>query len=170
MSMKIRSAVYQRGMNLIEVLITILVLSVGLMGMAAIQLTGLKSNQSAYFRSQASMLAYDMADRMRANATLAYVSTGNDFDTDGSVPSLPSCVQAATGCTAVDQVDADLAEWSSRVKTGNNSSSLLPGARGVISVDANNIFTITITWAETDWQDTKIRAVIDKDFAVNFAL
>ena len=55
------------GFTLIEVLIAMLVLAVGLLGLAGLQATSLKNNQSAYNRSQATQLAYDMADRMRAN-------------------------------------------------------------------------------------------------------
>ena len=57
----------QRGATLIEVLVAMLVLSIGLLGLAGMQMTALKSNQSAYYRSQATVLAYDIIDRMRAN-------------------------------------------------------------------------------------------------------
>ena len=55
------------GFTLIEVLISMLILAVGLLGLAGLQATGLRNNLSAYNRSQATQLAYDMADRMRAN-------------------------------------------------------------------------------------------------------
>ncbi len=57
------------GFTLIEVLIAMLVLAVGLLGLAGLQATSLRNNQSAYNRSQATQLAYDLADRMRANFT-----------------------------------------------------------------------------------------------------
>ena len=56
------------GFTLIEVLIAMLVLAVGLLGLAGLQATSLRNNQSAYNRSQATQLAYDIADRMRANS------------------------------------------------------------------------------------------------------
>ena len=56
------------GFTLIEVLIAMLVLAVSLLGLAGLQATSLRNNQSAYNRSQATQLAYDLADRMRANA------------------------------------------------------------------------------------------------------
>ena len=55
----------QRGVSLLEVLITVLVLSVGLLGLAALQATGTKFNHGAYLRTQATALAYEMSDRMR---------------------------------------------------------------------------------------------------------
>ena len=57
----------QRGVSLLEVLITVLVLSVGLLGLAALQATGTKFNHGAYLRTQATALAYEMSDRMRTN-------------------------------------------------------------------------------------------------------
>ena len=55
------------GFTLIEVLIAMLVLAVGLLGLAALQASSLRNAQSAYNRSLATELAYDLADRMRAN-------------------------------------------------------------------------------------------------------
>jgi len=55
------------GFSLTEVLVAILVLAVGLLGLAALQIAGVRSNQTAYYRSIATQLAYDIADRMRAN-------------------------------------------------------------------------------------------------------
>jgi type IV pilus assembly protein PilV len=62
---------HQRGTTLIETLVALLVLSIGLLGVAALQVNALQSNQMAHVRSQASVLAYDLADRMRANRAVA---------------------------------------------------------------------------------------------------
>lgn len=59
----------QRGFTLIEVLISILILSVGLLGAAAMQLQSLKFTQGSQWRSQANFLAYDIVERIRANRT-----------------------------------------------------------------------------------------------------
>jgi len=61
------------GFTLIEVLVAVLILSIGFLGMAALQITALKSNQSAIQRSQATILAYSMMDEMRANKAVAAV-------------------------------------------------------------------------------------------------
>ena len=60
-----------RGFSLIEVLIALLLLSIGLIAMAAMQTRSIQMNHSAYLASQATYLAYDMADRMRANRQAA---------------------------------------------------------------------------------------------------
>ena len=62
----------QSGMTLIETLVALLVLSIGLLRCrAALQMTSLRNNHAAHTRSQATALAYDIADRMRANRTVA---------------------------------------------------------------------------------------------------
>lgn len=60
----------QHGVTLIEALITLLILSIGLIGMAAMQVRTLQFNQDAYLRSQANVLLYDMAERCRARPQL----------------------------------------------------------------------------------------------------
>jgi type IV pilus assembly protein PilV len=64
----------QRGFTLLEVLIALLVLSIGLLGLAALQTTGLRSNQMASMRTLVSQFAYDISDRMRANQGCSPVS------------------------------------------------------------------------------------------------
>jgi type IV pilus assembly protein PilV len=59
----------QDGMTLIEALVALLVLSIGLLGVAGLQWQALRSNHGAHLRSQATILAHDIADRMRANRT-----------------------------------------------------------------------------------------------------
>ncbi|MFL6713216.1 MAG: type IV pilus modification protein PilV, partial [Sulfurifustis sp.] len=60
-----------QGFTLVEVLVTLVVLSIGLLGLAMLQLESLKHNTDAYFRTQATMLAYEIIDRMRANVDAA---------------------------------------------------------------------------------------------------
>ena len=65
--LRIGSSSLQGGFSLIEVLVSVLVLSVGLLGMAALQINAMKNNQSSFQRTQAVMLSYFMLDAMRAN-------------------------------------------------------------------------------------------------------
>jgi type IV pilus assembly protein PilV len=66
--------VHQRGFTLLEVLIALLVLAIGLLGLAALQTTGLRSNTMATTRTHATQLAYDISDRMRANVAGSYTT------------------------------------------------------------------------------------------------
>ncbi len=71
----------ERGASLIEVLVSMFVLAVGLLGFAGMQMVGIKSNHSAQVRSQATLLAYDLADRMRGARDAAL---DGDYDDDGN--------------------------------------------------------------------------------------
>ena len=71
----------QRGLSLIEVLIAMLILAIGLLGIAAMQAITLRNSQSAFDRTQAVVLSYAMLDRMRANATAARAGSYNLAET-----------------------------------------------------------------------------------------
>ncbi|WP_150050688.1 MULTISPECIES: type IV pilus modification protein PilV [Methylomonas] len=101
----------QLGFSLLEVLIAVLILSFGLLGIAALQTNALKNNQSAFQRSQATMLAYYMLDAMRANRDAAMIASYNLSKT---------CSAPATGSLITN----DQAAWISALKTnlGNLNS------------------------------------------------
>ena len=72
----------QAGSSLLEVLVAVVVLSIGLLGLAGLQMTSIKSSHSAYMRSQATLLAYDLADRARATRVLTQAGRLDDGSTD----------------------------------------------------------------------------------------
>ncbi|BFM21645.1 type IV pilus modification protein PilV [Gilvimarinus japonicus] len=76
----------QQGVGLIEVLITVLVLSTALMALAALQTRSLQYNTSAYYRSQANIVAYNALEQMRSSSTLENIVQP---DMDELVESLP---------------------------------------------------------------------------------
>ena len=159
------------GFTLIEILVALVILSVGLLGVASLQVQGLRSNQSAYLRSQATLLAYDIADRMRLNSVRAIAGDYNAFDTEGTVPGDPGCMDAAAGCNAAQQSSTDLAEWARRVNGSGSAIALLPDAQGTITRGAGNLFTVAIIWQETVWDEANgIKNVSNQNFSVNFSL
>jgi type IV pilus assembly protein PilV len=135
-----------RGFALIEVLIAVLVLAVGILGAGAMQTIGLQSNQGAYLRSQAMILAGDMIDRMRSNRAARATYIGTDTNAIG-VATLPACLVAANGCSSGDMATAHIQEWADIIER----SGVLPGARGVIAAGAGDDVQVTITWGEVDW-------------------
>ena len=129
----------QNGISMIEVLVAIVVLSFGLLGLAGLQADGLRSNHDAYMRSQATLLAYDMLDRMRAN--MQGVENGFYDDLFSTTPSNPGCIKS--GCSIQQMSHHDAFEWSEKV------AELLPGGQGrVIGSGSGSIFTITVMWDE----------------------
>lgn len=121
----------QRGVSLIEILVTILVVAVGLLGMAGLQTVSLQYNHSSYMRTHATNMAHEIADRMRANREAA-VDNEYNIDTEGNDP--PS-----GGSTVAEQ---DLREWWLAVDR------VLPSPQTKITVDNNGGATITLKWLD----------------------
>jgi type IV pilus assembly protein PilV len=128
------------GFTMIEVLVTVIVLAIGLLGLAGLQLGGLRYSYSAYQRSQATIMANDIIDRMRANPTVA--GTGSYNISIGTMPAAKSCTGTAADCSAADMASADLYEWKQSLVA------ILPLGDGSI-VNNGGTFTITIQWDDT---------------------
>ncbi len=145
--MPIRSLAYkiQKGVTLIEVLVALLVLSIGLLGVASLQLYGLRYNQSAYLRSQATILAYDIVDRMRTNNN-GSASGFYDSISTNSLPADPACISTTTGCNNQELANHDIREWGSYF---TQTIPMLPSSVGTVS-KAGDTFTVTITWTELE--------------------
>lgn len=118
----------QSGFSMVEVLVTLVVLSLGLLGMLAMQVTGIQRNDSAYLRTQASLYAYDIADRMRANRDIALSGTYNLLMSD-------------TAPTGSDIANLDRSEWFADLDN-------LPGGDGSINV-TGNVATIVVQWNDS---------------------
>jgi type IV pilus assembly protein PilV len=131
----VRLAALQGGMTLIEALVAVLVLSIGLLGVAGLQFQALRNNYGAHLRSQATILAHDIADRMRANRTEALAGA---YAVDvGAVP---------TGTTLPD---LDVAAWK------DSLAEILPAGDGrveMIPVDPaipdRNVARIRVQWTD----------------------
>ena len=121
----------QKGVGLIEVLVTLLVLSTSLLALAAMQMRSLQFNQGAYLRSQANIYAYDMLDRMRLNITNI-----------ANYESALAAVDTAAAPVTTPLAAADLDAWR------RNIASVLPEGRGGIDCDATRMCTLTIDWTE----------------------
>jgi len=123
----------QKGMSLIEAMVALVVISVGLLGIAALQIVALQQNSSSQWHSQAVWFSYEMSDRIKANNLV--FNAYKDVDTSGSYSQ--DC-QAAS-CTANQMITADAQDWKQRVET-------LPGGRGLIESSANNELVIKVMW------------------------
>lgn len=143
----------QQGITMIEILVTVVIISVGLLGAAAMVINGLESNRNAYLRTQASILAYDMADRIRANAGQVGSYDNFDFDSEGEdAPDLPQCFASDEGCGPAGVATADLAQWARALEGVDGGVILLPAAAGSIALSGDEI-TITVSWLESQWDE-----------------
>ena len=132
---------HQYGFTLLEVLIALLILSIGLLGLAALQTTALRSNQMASMRTTATTLTYDIIDRMRANPK--GVIDGNYVINTATTPSSPPDCRTGA-CTTAQLATFDLGEWK-------NAIDRLPKGTGEITQVAGPppVSTITVRWNES---------------------
>lgn len=127
-----------RGFTMVEVLIAMLVLAIGLLGLAALQAQTLRFNHDAYLRTQATLLTYDIIERMRTARAINAV--GYEAGDPGT-----ACDPSGAGITN------DLACWHRDVRER------LPGGIANIDQDAANptLYAITVSWLDRESESRK---------------
>ena len=133
---------HQSGLGMIEILITVLVLAIGILGVASTQVVSLQMNSQSQSRSQAVLLAEDLLDRIRANSDSlgAYALAQDDAQgADGG-----DCATSFVPANATVAAN-DIAAWE------NSLACLLPEAERTVAVDPlTNVVTVTIDWNQND--------------------
>jgi len=128
----------QTGLSMIESLVALLVISIGLLGIASLQLSSLKQSSSAQWHTQAVWMSYEMTDRISSNRSAfnqyGVIDTNNTYnqDCEGSL------------CTPGQMVEADALDWKEMVTN-------LPQGRGVILPPAGggaNTLIVSIMWKD----------------------
>lgn len=138
---------HESGFTLIEVLIAGLVLSVGVLGVAGLQVTALKNLQSSQSYAVAAMLANDIADRMWVNQAQALL---NNYDHTTAPSSPPDCV--AGTCSAADIAIFDRNDWQQQIVGYTLPDStvipgMLPSGSGTVAqVGTSRQYLITLRW------------------------
>ena len=140
------------GYVLLEALIAVVIAAVGFIGAARMQTFGLAMNNSTQARQKATLLGYQMADRIRANQA-GVSARAYDRPSAGAT----DCLIAVTGCTPTQLAAADVGEWESEI------AAQLPGATGVVCLDstpddgtastpqcdgAGNIIAVKLWWVD----------------------
>ena len=119
------------GFALIEVLVTVVVVAIGLLGVAGMQATALRYGHSAYMRSLATLQATDIADRMRANIPAVASGRYQMGLNTAATPMAKSACFSASGCVSDDMAANDLYEWTTEV------NARLPGSTAVVCTDSS---------------------------------
>ena len=122
----------QRGVGLIEVLVTILVIAVGLLGLVGMQMASMKNINNAHHRSLATIAAYDMVERMRTNPAGVTAGSYNAVAVSASTTACTSCTGAAL----------DISEWATTLK-----DSFPDGFAGTVT-SSGNFHDIKVSWTE----------------------
>lgn len=139
---------FQRGTTMIEILITLLVATIGLLGLAGMQLVNLKNVNNSQYRTQATILAYSMAERMRSNKTGVNNGSYNSLDTVNAASTKPDCMTKS--CSTTEATALDLYEWNESIQQDAERGGLPASAKGTVTVDPldSNIYHIAIIWKE----------------------
>ena len=152
MSIGMSSRRHQGGYVLLEALIAVVIAAVGFVGAARLQTLGLAMNNSTQVRQKATLLGYQMADRIRANQG-GVTARAYDLPAAGAT----ACLIAASGCTPVQLAGADVGEWQAEIATQ------LPGGVGVVCRDstpddgdaaaplcdgAGNVIAVKLWWTD----------------------
>jgi type IV pilus assembly protein PilV len=128
----------QQGVTLIEAMIALIVISVGLLGIASLQITAMSQNASSLNHSQAVWFAYNMSDRIRAN-------TANQFNNYTGIDTNTGYAQdcMTLNCSDAQMLVADAADWETMIQT-------LPAGRGIITstpdAQLGTVLQVTVMW------------------------
>jgi type IV pilus modification protein PilV len=141
----------QRGVSLVESLVALVVMSIGMLGIAALYVESVRANRTAVIRTQAVNLTYNMADRIRANRL-----AGADYALAlGAAPPGPVNCNIAATCTQTELASDDLASWVASVRgpAGLPWDGANPPQTAVIYTAAAapglpDIYQIIVSWRE----------------------
>ncbi|PKO84907.1 MAG: type IV pilus modification protein PilV [Betaproteobacteria bacterium HGW-Betaproteobacteria-11] len=153
----------QKGFSLIEVLISIVIIAISLLGLAGLQARAMNSEFESYQRSQAVLLANDMVERMRMSRTSLGKFKNVSTAAGGGYLGTAGNDSYVVDCASTDAGDVALCEWDSLLKgtaetTGGSKVGAMIGARGCITYDLatelggiadSGVFTVTVAWQGT---------------------
>ena len=133
---------YHRGSTLVEVLVTLFIMAVGLLGLASIQMISIKNVNNSQFRTLATDYAYDMVERMRANTSGVDDGKYDLLSTSGA-----TSINCST-CSTSEVAQLDEYEWSMLI-TQDVLLGGLPSGSGTVTADGE-VYDIHIEWNEQD--------------------
>jgi type IV pilus modification protein PilV len=156
------------GFSMIELLVAVLVMGVGVLGIAALQMVSLQNNRAALVRAEAVSLAYDMMDRVRANPGDAPRGEAYDgLDLDEEPPAATNCFTGA--CTEAEMVAFDQALWKCQLGAYNGVAACvawraagaipaiadqpgLPNGDGAVDVLDTGAVQVRVEWSDAGGQ------------------
>ena len=118
------------GFTLLEVMVATVVLSVGLLSLAGLQVIGLRTGHSSYLRTQATIQSYDIIDRMRANENGVINGDYNQPTQTGSAGTEDTNCETVNGCSTASMASHDLFRWNQAIVD------VLPGGVGIVCIDS----------------------------------
>ena len=138
---------YSMGFTLIEVLIALVVISIGLLGLLTLQIRSLHASHSAYLTSVASVQAMDLEERIRANRGVA--ASYSSVDLSGPASNISNLGCSNNACSPAQLVNYDLHQWLTTTRA------LFPGSLSVsLTEPSTDVFKLTFDWSEPNHGDS----------------
>ena len=129
----------QIGTSLVEVLVSVIIIAIGMLGLAALQNTSLKLSYQSYLRSQVNFLANDLIDRIRANPNAQIY----ELSEDDSISQANCFASNTNGCSISEMREFDLYYWRQQ------AISLLPEATAEITYnDSQKLYSLHLSWED----------------------
>lgn len=157
----------QTGFSMVELLVSVVIMSIGVLGMAGLQIISMQQNRSALLQGEATLRANDILDRIRANPDTAYAAVLN------ATPAVTTnCV--GNNCSEAEMAAYDIAQWQCSINStaadgsthtvcGNFAiEGLLPGSFCAAVTDAcaggsidltTGIYTVSVQWVDQQQVD-----------------
>ena len=144
---------HQRGVGLIEIVVAVLLLSIGMLAAGRMQLQSMQANRGAYYQSQAYLLTNDIVDRMRTNGAGILTGEYDGMQTSAEATD-PGC--AAKFCNSGELALQDLYDWSARFHSLGGTTGFVPTLPGTgenvpvgsIAALGDDAYSVTVTWSE----------------------
>jgi type IV pilus assembly protein PilV len=136
------------GFTLIEVLVAVVIVSLGMLGIAGTLLTATRSSSSNYLKQQAVQSAYDIVDRMRANRTTAILTTATSnpyiVALGSGIPAAPNCTTSV--CSGTQMATLDISQWETNLQNLPNGTGSVAVALDTVT-GASNV-TVIVQWSD----------------------
>lgn len=162
-----------RGFSLLEVLVALTIFSIGLIGLAGLLIVSVKTNHSAYLRSQASFLAQSMADRMRANSSAVWDGVYNT--SGGAIASIPTCPCSYTDVAKRDryifkqQLSDQLPAGAATIACTRTAGGPTLTKQQILGHPPfDGLCTIVVTWSESSLSKTSAGSADTETLAWKF--
>lgn len=157
----------QRGFTIVEILVALFVLSVGLLGLASLQVIGVKNSGSAYHRTQATLIANELIEKMRANKVAAregrYDVTVNDVDA-------VNCEGASPGGLVNAQLFHTICAVKGSLPRGSLTVTCLQGCREAPPTTAPLKYRVSVGWQEVERDYTLAKDAASSPIAKEISL
>ncbi|WP_040296954.1 type IV pilus modification protein PilV [Alcanivorax hongdengensis] len=142
----------QAGLGMTEILVALLVLAIGVLGYAGLQLSALKKSEDANNRSEATLIAQDALERIQANDGSLATYTSATWPTSTIVPGADAppadCVGAAKSCSG-----ADMASWDIKQLAWSAGNQLPNGMVDIRDCNGSSMVCVIVSWGEQKPED-----------------